>query len=189
MTSRQLRLLRAVAASSTATVVAATSHTVAGGPAPHPLLVLALAAFLISVAALLVGPRASRLRTAATVIVSQGVFHLVFQVLGAPAGGGAMPAVHAHHLPALGSVAIAAMPDAPMLAGHALAAAVTTFLLWHGEGIAAVVARWVRAVLRRAETVLPAPNDPPLPLRSDDGAPSVALSASSVSRRGPPAVA
>ena len=43
MTSRQLRFLRAAAVSAIATLLAAVSHTLAGGAAPHPLLIAAVA--------------------------------------------------------------------------------------------------------------------------------------------------
>lgn len=190
MTSRQLRLLRAASASSIATLIAATSHTVAGGAAPHPLLVLAVMALVVPVAALIIGGRASRLRVAATVLVSQAAFHVVFQTLGAPTGTAVLSG-HQHHvdLAALGPVTAAAAPDTIMIVGHLAAAALTTIMLWHGESMVRAAAGWVHARLRRAISAfrpahrVPAPAVFSTPLLVD-----AALSAS-VSRRGPPAFA
>lgn len=187
MTPRQLRLLRAATASSVATTLAAVSHTIAGGAAPHPLLVVAMASFLVPIAAMLIGARASRIRVATTVLVSQTLFHAAFQVLGAPTG---TPIVsgHQHHLDlsALGTAASAAAPDSVMLLGHLVAAVLTTAALWHGESMVRAVAGWVEARLRRSIPLFRPPHERPaspvfaLPLLID-----AALS-SSVSRRGPP---
>ena len=194
MNNRQLRLLRAASASAVATLLAAASHTIAGGAAPHPLLVAAVAILVIPVAALLIGVRASRLRVALTVLFSQAAFHLVFQLLGAPTGATAFTG-HTHHaglaldIATLGPVAAASAPDTLMLVGHVAAAVVTTLLVWHGESMVRATARWVHATLRRAVlTVTPAHEDPlaldfSIPLLVD-----TALSAS-LSRRGPPALA
>lgn len=187
MTPRQLRLLRAASASTVATTLAAVSHTIAGGAAPHPLLIVAMASFLVPLAAVLLGPRASRFRIAATVAVSQTLFHAAFQVLGAPTGT-AILSGHQHHidLGALGTAVSAAAPDSVMLLGHLVAAVLTTAMLWHGESLVRVVAGWIEARLRRAIPVFRPPHDSPaapvfaVPLLVD-----VALS-SSVSRRGPP---
>lgn len=190
MTSRQLRLLRAASASAVATTLAAVSHTIAGGPAPHPLLIAAMASFLVPLAAVLIGVRASRARVAATVLVSQTLFHVVFQVLGAPTGA-AVPTGHRHHLDlsALGAGSSVAAPDAAMLLGHLLAAALTTAALWHGESMVRAVAGWVEARLRRAIALFrPAYEGPALPFVSAPLPVDTALS-SSLSRRGPPVFA
>ncbi len=83
MTSRQLRLVRGAAASTAATIIAAVSHTIGGGAAPHPLLIVALSVFLTPVAALLVGRRANIIRLGAAVVLAQTVFHVLFAALGA----------------------------------------------------------------------------------------------------------
>ncbi|GAA1241309.1 hypothetical protein JOF42_001934 [Microbacterium phyllosphaerae] len=188
MTSRQLRLLRAASASAVATVIAATSHTIAGGAAPHPLLVLAVAALVVPITALIIGARVSRIRVAATVLVSQAAFHVVFQLLGAPTGTTVISG-HQHHvdLSALGPVSAATAPDLLMLIGHIVAAVATTALLWHGESMVRAIAGWVQAQWRRAVTLFRAGHARPaapifaLPLLVD-----TALS-TSLSRRGPPA--
>ncbi|WP_314422184.1 hypothetical protein [uncultured Microbacterium sp.] len=187
MPPRQLRLLRAASASTVATTVAAASHTVAGGAAPHPLLVVAMASFLVPLAAVLLGAGASRFRVAATVLVSQALFHATFQMLGAPTGT-AVVSGHQHHLDlsALGTAASTAAPDSAMIVGHLIAAVLTTAALCHGESMVRVIAMWVQARIRRANPLFRASHDAPAPpafatpLLID-----VALG-SSVSRRGPP---
>ncbi len=189
MTSRQLRLLRAASASAIATLLAAVSHTVAGGTAPHALLVIALAALLTPTAALLIGLRPRLTRVAATVAASQAVFHIVFLMLGAPTGAGGRGG-HVHHLDLslLEPVAAVASPDVTMLVSHAAAAVFTTLLIWHGERLLRTVAGWVQAMLRRALAPVRAQHDPPATLRStlrpvlDAGFTVV------TSRRGPPAL-
>lgn len=190
MTSRQLRLLRAVSASAVATLLAATSHTLAGGAAPHPLLVVAMAALLVPAAAALIGCGPSLSRLALTVMLSQAAFHLVFQLLGGPTAG-TMVSGHDHDLDlsALGPGAEAASPDATMLAGHVLAAALTTALLWRGESFVRQIAGWMLALIRRAVTPLRAEHEPPAPLRSRLHPLVDIVTTATVSRRGPPALA
>lgn len=190
MTSRQLRLLRAASASSSATLLAALSHTFAGGAAPHPLLVVAVAALLIGPASVLIGARVSRVRVAATVLVSQAAFHLVFQALGAPTGGGVVAtAGHDHRLPPLGPLTVAALPDTGMVLGHVAAAIVTTLLVWHGESSVRTIAGWVRAVLRDEVTTLPGDHERPAALSLDLHPLADMVVATAVSRRGPPVFA
>lgn len=190
MTSRQLRLLRAASASAVATLLAATSHTVAGGAAPHPLLVLAVATLLVPLAALLVGARMSRVRIAVTVLISQGLFHLVFQLLGTPTGT-TTPAGHQHHLDlaSLGPTVATTVPDTLMLFGHVVAAILTTAVVCHGESSVRAVAGWMQARLRHAVAVFrPLPERPALPVLSIRQ-PNEQHFSASVSRRGPPALA
>lgn len=189
MTSRQLRLVRAAAVSSVATLIAAVSHTLGGGAAPHPLLVIAVCTLLTPMCAVLVGRRRSRMRVAAAVLLSQAAFHLLFQALGSPTGSGMTVATgHSHHLPlaALATAAPAATIDATMLFAHAVAAAITTLLIWHGETIARAVATWFQALLLRATPCAPDDHRRPAPLRSlRVPALDVAVTAA-FSRRGPP---
>ncbi|WP_061016574.1 hypothetical protein ABRP18_010365 [Microbacterium sp. WHRI 7836] len=191
MNARQLRLVRAAAVSSVATLLAALSHTLGGGAAPHVLLIVAVTSLITPLAALLVGVRQSRARVALAVFLGQAAFHVVFQVLGSPtvaapiAGGG-----HAHHLDLslLASPSPAAAPGALMLSAHLVAAVLTTLLVWHGEAIVRVVARWVDALLRRASAVVPALHRRPARLRSMVFSPFDAAVSSALPRRGPPAL-
>ncbi|MCM3779174.1 hypothetical protein [Microbacterium hydrocarbonoxydans] len=187
MTTRQLRFLRAAAATSVATFLAAVSHTVAGGAAPHPLLIVAVAALLMPPAALLVGIRPSLTRLTATVLLSQAVFHSVFQALGAPTADAAVLG-HAHHLDlaSLAPVAAVTAPDALMLVAHVVAAVLTTALLWRGESVVRRIVRWVHARLRLAVTTTPTIHR--LPARPVADTPFAVSDASMLplSRRGPP---
>lgn len=185
MTTRQLRLLRAASASSAATLLAAVSHTVAGGAAPHPLLVLAVAVLLLPLAALLIGARMSRTRVALTVLVSQAAFHMIFQLLGAPTGL-QLALGHQHGMLSLGAVSIAALPDIAMLTGHVLAAVATTALLWHGESLVRMIAGWVLALVRHAGSPVPADHRRPAALVSHRHPLVDAAHSAAVSRRGPP---
>ncbi|WP_194422210.1 hypothetical protein [Microbacterium abyssi] len=148
MTSRQLRLLRGSAASSVATIIAAVSHTIGGGAAPHPLLIAALSVFLTPIAALLVGRRLSLPRLTATVLLSQSVFHVLFVALNATVASSVASTGHQHTL-VLSPLGESVAPDAGMLAAHLLAGMLTVALLWRGESTLRAIARWARAVLRR----------------------------------------
>lgn len=190
MTTRQLRLVRAAAVSSVATLLAAVSHTLGGGSAPHPLLILAVATLLTPLCALLVGVRPSRSRVAAAVLLAQAAFHLLFQVLGSPTGSAvADTSGHAHHLDLalLGPVASVPVADAAMLGAHVIAAALTTLLIWHGEALAQAVARWFQALLLRAVLGAPVDHRRPGALRSVLLPAFDAAISRDVSRRGPPA--
>lgn len=189
MTARQQRALRGVAASSVATLLAAASHTVAGGPAPAFLLVAAMIALLTPVAGALAGPRMSLSRLAAAALVSQAAFHGVFQLLGSPSGTGASAHIerHGHHITLIAASA-PAPEGAGMYVAHAVAALVTVALLWRGERLVRAIARGAVALLRRAAAPLP-PAAPRLPRPLPAPAVAAVLPAllSSVSRRGPPA--
>lgn len=152
MTARQLRLLRAGAASAVATLIAAVSHTLGGGAAPHPLLIVAVTAFVLPLSALLIGSRPARGRVAATIAVAQTGFHLAFQFLGSSTegmpGGVTPQSGHTHHLELPATLAAALpVPDAAMIGAHVLAAVLTTLLVWHGEAILRAIAGWVLALL------------------------------------------
>lgn len=191
MTSRQLRLIRAVAVSAAATLIAAVSHTIGGGAAPHPLLILAVSALITPPSALLIGVRPSRIRTAVTVLFAQAAFHVVFQVLGAPTADGAPAAgTHAHHLDLtqLATAPAAPTPSAAMLGAHIVAAVLTMFLLWHGESLLRAVSDWVLAFLRSIAILTPPDHRRPSRLVSTLVPLTDAALTGAVSRRGPPAL-
>jgi hypothetical protein len=183
---RHVRALRGAAAAWIATVVAATSHTLAGGGAPAPALVATLGILTSPLAVALVGRRLSAWRAAATVLAGQGVFHLSF-VLTAGVDGGAM-AGHAHGATAAGMAlpASSLLPDAPMLLAHGVAAAATVVVLYTGERMLRALGRGIRSVLRRAVDIAPRP------LVRVRLHPAVAVAVgrgvllSDLSRRGPP---
>jgi len=185
VTTRQLRLLRAASASSVATLLAAVSHTFAGGAAPHPLLVLAVTVLLLPLAALLIGIKPSKARVALTVFFSQAAFHVVFQLLGAPTDATVVLGHQPEMLP-LGTLSTAALPDVAMIAGHVLAAIATTALLWHGESLVRTIAGWMLALVRRADFPVPADHRRPAALVSHRHPLIDAARGAAVSRRGPP---
>jgi hypothetical protein len=192
--ARQLRLVRAAAVSSVATLLAALSHTLGGGAAPHALLILAIATLVTPLSAVLVGVRQSRGRVALAVFLAQGAFHVLFQLLGAPTGTtsiGGGGGAHSHHLDValLGSTAPAAAPGALMLFAHVVAAVLTTILVWHAEAVVRIVARWVDALFRRASALAPAMHRRPPRLRSVTVVSFDAAVSAAVPRRGPPALA
>ena len=192
MTTRQLRLLRAAAVSSVATLIAAVSHTLGGGTAPHPLLILAVAVLFLPPTAVLLGTRRSRTRVSAAVLLAQGAFHLLFQVLGAPtAGTTAAIGAHSHHLalPVLTTDPSVPPLDAPMVLAHLVAALLTAALVWHAEGMAHTIAVWFQKLLRRADTSSSPTHRHPSPLRSLLLTPRDAAVRAGVSLRGPPALA
>lgn len=153
MTSRQLRLLRGAAASSIATITAAVSHTLGGGAAPHPLLVIGLCVFLTPVAAVAVGRTLHLGKLSGAVLLSQAVFHMLFSALGATLASSGTFAGHRHHhhglpLTLSGQTLTAIAPDAAMLAAHVVAAVATIAMLWRGEQLLRTIAHWVRTALR-----------------------------------------
>lgn len=191
MNARQLRLVRAAAVSSVATLLAALSHTFGGGAAPHPLLILAVATLLTPFSALLVGTRQSRGRVASAVFVAQAAFHMLFQALGSPTGADTLGGVgHTHHLnlDLLGPATSETSLSTTMLLAHLAAAVLTTVLVWHGETLLGSIVRWVEAMFRRAAAGAPAQHRRPPRLRSTLLPSFDAAVAAAVPRRGPPAL-
>ncbi|MGN6218514.1 MAG: hypothetical protein ACTHNQ_03345 [Microbacterium sp.] len=185
MTPRHVRALRGTAAAWVATVVAATAHTLAGGGAPAPSLVAAVGILAAPFGVAVVGRRLSAWRIGAVVLAGQALFHLAFAIT-----AGADPsAPHSHHTMVLaGGIAPVALPDAPMVLAHALAALATVAGLYGGERMLRALGRGIRSVLARARVVLPAPPVPALvtPDRERTIRPARAV-LSGLSRRGPPA--
>lgn len=189
MTPRHVRALRGTASAWIATIIAATSHTLAGGGGPSPALVAVIGVLAAPLAVLLIGRRLTALRVGATVVVAQAMFHVAFAL-----AAGADPAVSAGHvhdrtLHAAPSFAGVVLPDAPMLLAHTVAAAATMLALYGGERMLRALGRGIRSVLRRA--VEPA-LAPPVVLRRWAGASDPAarhgVVLSDLSRRGPPAL-
>lgn len=197
MTPRQLRLLRGAAASSVATVLAGVSHTVGGGAPPHPLLVVALAVFLTPLCALLVGRVLRAGLIAAAVVMAQGLFHVIFHALGAtltpaPSGTGHHHASLLRLAAGTGSGVLgseSALPDAAMLGSHLLAAVLTTALLWRGETLLRLIARWARAALRVPAVAVRGPWPRPAAPAGHRWAPLPCVRIADASRRGPPLLA
>ncbi|GGH46715.1 hypothetical protein [Microbacterium album] len=196
MTARQQRALRGAVAAGVATLLAAVSHTIAGGPAPTALLVVAVTLLLTPLAAAVVGPRPSLPRLSGAVAVSQVAFHAAFEWIGGPAAAGGVAATsghgHHHHAAApllehalLGS---GAPGDAALMpVAHAAAALLTIALLWRGEQLLRAIARETLAILHRVELPqLPVRSRIALPCAAGPAAPIERRFLSSMRRRGPP---
>ncbi|MCR2816022.1 hypothetical protein [Microbacterium jiangjiandongii] len=187
MTTRQARTLRGAAAAGVATLVAATAHTLSGGGAPDPLLVLAVACLATPPAVLLSGGRSSLWRTALVVAAAQALFHGAFALAGdarALPGGG-----HAHHhtgdivASAVGTVT----PVDPMPLGHLVAAVVTIAALRHGERLLRRLGRGIlRLTSRRLPALRPLPAAPTAPTAHCARLRPRRPTPSPLSRRGPP---
>lgn len=188
---RHLRAGRAVAAATTATVIAGTSHTLAAEGPPPIILLLAATVLATPVALLLIGRRLSFGRTLVTVAAAQAIYHVAFALVapGAASSSASAPR-HLHHLPLpLAEGAVSTVPDTPMLGAHALAAIITALLLHRGEQMLHALGRGVRRLLSRTHPVLP-PLRAAMPhLGIDRSAWTVRpRPASGCSSRGPPAL-
>lgn len=188
MTPRHVRTLRGAAAASVATILAATSHTLAGGGAPGPLLVAVMATLAWPLATALIGRRLSVSRIGAAVLVGQLLFHAAFAVT-----AGADPASvtgHLHHgaLPGVVGMGLA-VPAPPMIVAHALAALATVLGLYGGERMLRALGRGIRSILRRPVLATPLLRTR-LPRTATGIAvvPARLLFPSDLSRRGPPAI-
>jgi hypothetical protein len=162
MTTRWARFARGWLAAAFSTLVAAASHTLAGGTAPSAVSLALALAFAGIVCVALTGKTISPVRLSAAVVLSQGAFHAMFSTIGtatAP-GAGSGAGAHAHgasaHLMQGAAPAGAAVhhQDAWMWLGHAAAAAVTIVALRYGEaafwrmrGIALLLVRTVLAAV------------------------------------------
>ena len=126
MNSRAARSLRGLGAGTAATMVAAVSHGLAGGTFPGLAGIALALVFSAAVSIALVGLRMPVLRLAASIVLSQLAFHVVFSTLG-NAGE-----VHSagHH----GAVSVV---DSG-LSGAAIVTHASPFM-WLAHGIAAVL--------------------------------------------------
>jgi hypothetical protein len=174
LTHRPVRVARAVAASSVATLAALGSHLAGGGAAPPLLLILAVCVLSWLPAVALIGRRLSVPRQAAVIAVSELVLHTVFAT-GAAVPGGAppgampgMPGMAATSTPPLLPAGPVVHAGGGMWLAHA-AAALLTLLLWNrGEGAFWALLRLAERFSRTASLVeLPAavPESPTLVVR------------------------
>jgi hypothetical protein len=189
--TRASRTVRGLLAAGLAVHVAAFFHVAGGGAAPAPVTVALTMAFAAPLAIAFAGRRLGAVRVAATVVLSQVLFHVLFTLSPADAGG-PVHAGHAHGdalvLPALDSV----VP--PMWQAHALAALVTTAALLAGSRALGAVEKVGDLVLRRLLTAL-APTQPvvvrkaPLPETAAPVLDDRLVVALALRHRGPPALA
>ncbi len=191
MESRASRLLRGTLLGSLATLLAALSHTWAGGHVPGLLALLLGAAFASAVGTIAIGPRrrTSLLRTSVGVGIGQLAFHLVFSLIGT---GGSVALGSGHHATATITVLPTDAVDesgAAMWLAHALAGVATITYLRRLEALVwSLLARVGGFVLRALEVqALPATA---LRIRISAAAPAArgVAAPSTISRRGPPAI-
>ncbi len=195
--SRAVRTARGAFGALVATMLAATSHALAGG-AVTPIAVVATTLFALPLCVLLAGRVGSLWRLSIAVVVAQFVYHWSFSGLGlatslsSPSGEPVSP--HAAHLgmlpPSLFTpeATTAYSADAWMWAAHALAAILTITLMHRGERAVLHLVRVLRgAVPVRVPSVVRLPERraileifTALPSRAEP----VFLSA--ISYRGPP---
>ncbi|MBF4635756.1 hypothetical protein ITJ38_15185 [Agreia pratensis] len=161
MNSRWARVARGFLVAALSVFVAMFSHAVAGGSAPGAVgFGLALTfATLVSIA--MAGRRVKLVRMAASVVVSQFAFHLLFSV-GASTSSQFHQAGH-HGVVSVTTGAASSVPmghsDASMWASHAVAAVLTIAFLWRGERavwrVLATASRRLFVVLIGAFVVVP----------------------------------
>lgn len=193
------RVARGASGALAATVVAAASHTIAGGQITW-LAVVATAILALPLCTALAGRVGSLWRLTVAVAVSQFIFHWAFAGLGAaqtaPASVAPDPvSPHAAHLAALQSFAPTAISagaaDGIMWAWHACAAALTILLLHRGERAVVALVHAVRtilpAVVPGALQPVAAPRRTAARARTDAPAFVSTRLASTLSLRGPPA--
>jgi len=159
MTTRWARFTRGWLVALFSTLVAAASHTLAGGTSPSLVSLVIAMAFAGVTCIALTGTNVSMMRTTVSVLLSQAAFHTLFSTISATASTPQVVGGAHHHGAAVVLLADTAAPmahhaDAWMWLGHAVAAAVTIVALRYGEGafwrlrdIAALFVRTVFAVL------------------------------------------
>ncbi|WP_113719016.1 hypothetical protein [Arthrobacter dokdonensis] len=199
MTDRGARLARGWTAAAFATSAAAFSHVLGGGDVPHPLLVLLSLAISALVCVALAGRVLSFKHLVAAVVVSEGLFHLLFSTTSASSSVRASALGVGQHAgmdmagasPALATMGRMAGHDAGMWFSHAAAAGLTIGFLRYGESSAVrllhVLRLEIAAVMGLAIVPIAAPSridaapepwlpaltalDVPLPVRHHRGPP------------------
>lgn len=181
MHSRAARAARGWIAAAFATFVAAFSHVAAGGNDPTAFGVIVSLVLSGAACTLLAGRTLSLGRLAASVAVSQVLFHGLFSTLGTPA---AVAHEHASVLPD----AAAAAPHTDMLLAHVAAGLLTLVALRHGERAFWGVADTARLLLSRLlPVVIPVlPSLPRLAPATRTVSARTVLLLSPMRRRGPP---
>ena len=192
------------------TTLAAISHTIGGGQAPSPTIVVGMVVLLIAPSALLLTVRSPRavigrllgrtagfgarvtspglIRIVVATAFAQLAFHAAFSLLGAPSGAvsGAAHAHHSHGALAALPVSHAESEGTGMAAAHAVAALVTVAILAYGESILRRGAAWVR---RATRTFAPVRSLPEIPRDISYAAPRILISSvwlPATGVRGPP---
>jgi hypothetical protein len=130
MNTRWSRVLRGLIAGFVATLVAATSHTLAGDRAPSGVGLTLAVLFSVLVSIALAGRGLSVVRLAASVLLSQLAFHVLFSTI----GGAGEVITTGHHSQTVTSGAEAVVHVShDMWLAHGIAAVVTILALRFGE--------------------------------------------------------
>ena len=165
MSTRWARFARGWLAAVFSTLVAAVSHTLAGGPSPSAVSIVVALAFAGIACVALTGKRLSLVRLASSVVLSQVAFHSLFSTIGVSTATVASVGGAHHHTSALPMVAGGTMhhTDPWMWAAHAFAALVTVVALRHGESafwrLAEIALLGVRTVFAGIPVVPSLPRD------------------------------
>ncbi|RZU66604.1 hypothetical protein EV379_2967 [Microterricola gilva] len=199
MSTRAARTLKGLAAASFSTFVALFSHVSGGGAMPGLLGVLVPLILALPFCVAFAGRRLSVPRLAASVAVSQFLFHSLFSMgaTSAPAMG-SMSGHAGHGMPIVLDAALPAQlghSDSQMWAAHLVAGVLTVAALYSGEAVLARLAAFTCFLLRRiVPALVGGPATPPrlsLTLRAVDLTTRMPLGVfpSSAPHRGPPALA
>jgi hypothetical protein len=165
MSTRWARLARGWLTALFSTLIAALSHTLAGGP-PSTLAVVVSLAFAGMLCVGLTGKKPSAARLAASVGGSQLLFHELFALVGHPTWGAVAGHVHGASGAVAPFAAVSAgplwQPDSPndaawMLIAHLAAAVLTFLMLLHGERAFWTLSTSARELVRLLFPALPEP--------------------------------
>lgn len=163
METRWARLARGGIAAVVSLFVAACSHAIAGGSLPNTAGLALCLAFAVLACVALAGRRLSVPRLAASVLVSQFLFHGMFTLLGEAAPAAQVPAMGGH-MRSFEPVMVQStghVMSGWMWIAHAIAAVVTIVALRFGErafwAIAGLVAPSVRRMPRLTIPARPSP--------------------------------
>lgn len=143
MKDHGLRIMRGWIGALLCTSLAAASHTLADGTTPPPAIVGLMLAISAAICTALASTKISLLRTTLAVVLSQGLYHMVFGLFGHHQGTGLAAGAesrggHANHVMSLAidtetGVVAASANSGLMAASHLGAAILTVFALRKGE--------------------------------------------------------
>ncbi len=193
MTPRASRLLRGTLLGAVATLLAALSHTWAGGVAPDALALVLGGVFASAVGTAAVGRRGSLPRTTIAVAIGQLAFHLAFSLLGTGASVTGVGGPHAHHLvPSITANPLEAVErgGAWMWVAHIAAGILTVVYLRHLERRAwsALTHLLIRPVTALRATAIRIPDAVRVAAPAPHVARHVDALRHAIARRGPPAL-
>jgi hypothetical protein len=164
VTTRWARFARGWLAALFSTLVAAASHTLAGGDSPAPLALVVALAFAGVTCVALTGKAISLPRLSVSVALSQLAFHTLFSTIAtAPsAATPAQPHAHGQATPLLVDTVAASAghhTDGWMWLGHGIAAVLTVVALRYGEGafwrLRSIARLFVRTVFAALPVLIP----------------------------------